>query len=35
MNTKNDHFDLKDGFLMPEGFKTVGAYKNIVEVSVE
>ena len=35
MNTKNDYFDLINGFLMHEGFKTVGVYKNIVEVSVE
>ena len=35
MNTKNDHFDLINGFLMPEGFKTVGVYKNILEDSVQ
>ena len=35
MNTKNDYFDLINGFLMPEGFKTVGVYKNIVEDSVQ
>ena len=28
-------FEVMDRFFIPEAFKTVGAYKNIVEVSVE